>query len=52
MKKFLPNLIYLLLSLPIGILYFVILIIRSKSKKMNEPDREESEENVKTGSKT
>ena len=26
MKKFLPNLIYLLLSLPIGILYFVILI--------------------------
>ena len=26
MKKFLPNLIYLLLSLPIGILYFVVLI--------------------------
>jgi len=26
MKKFLPNLIYLLLSLPIGILYFVFLI--------------------------
>src|SRR4030095_2465827 len=26
MKKFFPNLIYLLLSLPLGILYFVILI--------------------------
>jgi len=26
MKKFLPNLIYLLLSLPIGVLYFVVLI--------------------------
>jgi len=26
MKKFFPNLIYLLLSLPIGILYFVVLI--------------------------
>lgn len=26
MKKFLPNLIYLLMSLPLGILYFVILI--------------------------
>ena len=26
MKKFLPNLLYLLLSLPIGILYFVVLI--------------------------
>ncbi|MEP7136617.1 MAG: sensor domain-containing protein [Chloroflexota bacterium] len=26
MKKFLPNLIYLLLSLPIGILYFVVLV--------------------------
>lgn len=26
MKKFFPNLIYLLLSLPIGILYFVILV--------------------------
>lgn len=26
MKKFIPNLIYLLLSLPLGILYFVILI--------------------------
>jgi len=26
MKKFLPNLIYLILSLPIGILYFVVLI--------------------------
>lgn len=26
MKKFLPNLLYLLLSLPLGILYFVILV--------------------------
>ena len=26
MKKFLPNLIYLLMSLPLGVLYFVILI--------------------------